>query len=98
MFLIAATAAGALPTWYLANRVHAHTRLRINDSGALKKSATFRSGKVAPGIPAFAGGVPGTMVSKLAGPPDEIPPPEATSRTSEASRDDQRNVGWRPAK
>ena len=29
--MVAATAAGALPTWYLANRVHAHTRLRIKD-------------------------------------------------------------------
>ena len=31
MFLIVVATTGALPTWYLANRVHAHTRLRIND-------------------------------------------------------------------
>ena len=31
MFLMAAATAGSLPTWYLANRVHAHTRLRIKD-------------------------------------------------------------------
>jgi hypothetical protein len=31
MLSIIATTIGALPTWYLANRVHAHTRLRIND-------------------------------------------------------------------
>ena len=31
MFSIVTAAAGALPTWYLANRVHAHTRLRIKD-------------------------------------------------------------------
>ena len=30
LFIVTATA-GALPTWYLANRVHAHTRLRIKD-------------------------------------------------------------------
>ena len=31
MLSIISATAGALPTWYLANRVHAHTRLRIND-------------------------------------------------------------------
>lgn len=31
MLSIVAATPGALPTWYLANRVHAHTRLRIND-------------------------------------------------------------------
>ena len=31
MFLIVAATTGAIPTWYLANRVHAHTRLRIKD-------------------------------------------------------------------
>ena len=31
MLSIIATTIGTLPTWYLANRVHAHTRLRIKD-------------------------------------------------------------------
>ena len=31
MLSMVTAAAGALPTWYLANRVHAHTRLRIKD-------------------------------------------------------------------
>ena len=48
MFLMAAATAGSLPTWYLANRVHAHTRLRIKDychngTGARSDSKAPRS-------------------------------------------------------